>query len=178
LGTTANRNYPYPEPTDPADFAQAMQDLAEAVDTDMEALENLITLPPMMVASGVAADNQINPGVETAMVYSIVNYDNDNIADLAGSSSSFNVTTSGTYFAHFLARVPDSTASMDAFIRVDGTDYGLVQHQGDAPASPLLVVSALLPNLTSNDSVTTSVTQNTASVQSIVAPRLTLYRVA
>jgi hypothetical protein len=178
MGTTANRNYPYPDPTDPADFPQAMQDLAEAVDTDITSLLAIVSPPPLMVVVGEAADNVISPSIETAMVYSTVNYDNDDIADLATSPDAFSVTTDGTYFAHFLAKLPDVTADIRALIRVDGNDFASVRHLGDAPASPLLVVSALLPNLLSTNVITTTVFQATATVQAIAGPRLTLYQVA
>lgn len=39
---TVNRNYPYSVPTDPADVPQAMQDLAEAVEADLQALEGSV----------------------------------------------------------------------------------------------------------------------------------------
>jgi hypothetical protein len=170
MGTTANRNYPYPDPTDPADFPQAMQDLAEAVDTDITSLLAIVSPPPLMVVVGEAADNVISPSIETAMVYSTVNYDNDDIADLATSPDAFSVTTDGTYFAHFLAKLPDVTADIRALIRVDGNDFASVRH--------LLVVSALLPNLLSTNVITTTVFQATATVQAIAGPRLTLYQVA
>jgi hypothetical protein len=52
-GLTVNRGYPYSVPTDPADVAGAIQDLAEAVDADLQTLQALVGPRPMARVRGV-----------------------------------------------------------------------------------------------------------------------------
>lgn len=178
MGTTANRNYPYPDPTDPADMAGALQNLAEAVDTDVEALSLLAVPPPMAVVTGNDSSlNIISPGVETAMNYTAVNFDNDSLANLAALPDRLTVVTAGVYYIHFSAKAPDVTTMLDAFIRIDGVDYGRVIHEGNAIAGPFLVISAMA-DVTAGQVIRGTVIQNTATVQTIFTPRLMAYRVA
>lgn len=46
------RGYPYSIPTDPADVPQAIQDLAEAIDVDVQAVTNTISARPAFRVSG------------------------------------------------------------------------------------------------------------------------------
>lgn len=178
MGTTANRSYPYPDPGDPADMAQALQDLAEAVDIDMEALAALAVPPPMAVVTGNDSTlNVVNPGVETAMTYTSVTYNNDGMANLATLPSQLTVVTAGIYFVHFTAQAPDVTSMLDSFIRVDGTDYGRMIHQGNAPGAPRLAVSGMV-NAVAGQVIQGTIIQNTATVQTFFTPRLMAYRVA
>lgn len=179
MGTTANRNYPYPDPTDPADMPQALQDLAEAVDVDVEALSALAVIPPLAVVTGNnPSENTTSPGVEKSMVYTTVDYDNDGMANLALTDNGLTVITAGTYFVHFTAQGPDVSTMLDSFIRVDGVDYGRAIHQGNALTGPRLSVAALANSLTAGQVIRGSVIQNTASVQTFLTPRLMAYRVA
>lgn len=50
---TPNRAYPYPVPTDPVDVAGDIQALAEAVDTDLQALQAIVGPRPMARLRGV-----------------------------------------------------------------------------------------------------------------------------
>lgn len=50
---TVNRGYPYPVPTDPTDVAGDIQDLAEAIDADLQALQASIGPRPMARVRGV-----------------------------------------------------------------------------------------------------------------------------
>ncbi|RYJ26490.1 hypothetical protein CU044_3783 [Streptomyces sp. L-9-10] len=52
MPATTPRGYPYPVPTDPADVPQAMQDLASAVDTDVQTVYNGISARPSVKAVG------------------------------------------------------------------------------------------------------------------------------
>jgi len=49
---TVNRNYPYSIPTDPADVAQALEDLARAVDADVENIADTIGARPLARVRG------------------------------------------------------------------------------------------------------------------------------
>jgi hypothetical protein len=176
VGTTANRSYPYPDPTDAADFAGGLEALARAVDTDVQALDDLITAPPLAVFDGDDFPS-IFPGVESNAAYSRVIYSNG--AGTINSGGSITVALPGTYFLQFIVRAPDVTSVLEAFIRVNGTDYGRVIHEGNAPAQPRLMVSALVPNMVAGDVIRTTVIQNTGALAAIFGgPRLTMYRVA
>lgn len=176
MGTTANRSYPYPDPTDPADFPGGMQALAEAVDSDISNLVSFTAAPPLAVFSG---ENTVvpTPGVETNLNFSIVNYSNGAGSITAGGKS-ITVLKSGTYFLHSLVRAPDVSTILDSFIRVNATEYGRVFHEGDAPAQPWLMVSALVPNISVGELITVTATQNTAGSATFFGTRLTMYKVA
>lgn len=51
---TVNRGYPYPVPTDPTDVAGDIQALAEAIDTDLQALQAIVGPRPMARVRGVS----------------------------------------------------------------------------------------------------------------------------
>lgn len=177
MGTTANRGYPYPDPTDPADFAGGMEALARAVDLDITALLALSTAPALSVFSGVSFVS-LASGVETAASYSVVDYSNG-AGELGSGANRVNVLIPGTYLLHFSFRAPDTTTELDAFIRVNTVDYARALHEGDAPAQPRLTVCALAPNLIAGDIITTTAVQNTGALATtLFGPRLMMYRVA
>lgn len=177
MGTTANRSYPYPDPADPADFAGGMEALARAVDTDVQALVDLTTAPALSVFSGVSFVS-LASGVETAATYSVVDYSNG-AGTLGSGANRVNVVIPGTYLLHFSFRAPDTTTELDAFIRVNTTDFGRALHEGNAPAQPRLTVIALAPNLIAGDIITTTAVQNTGALATtLFGPRLMMYKVA
>lgn len=65
---TVNRGYPYSVPGDPADVPQALQDLAEAVDTDLAALEALVGPRPMARVRGTTPVSVIGAGLTSAQL--------------------------------------------------------------------------------------------------------------
>lgn len=179
MGATANRLYPYPDPGDPADMPGALQALAEAVDIDVQALVNSMTPVPLCVVSGDDAQTTV-PGFAGNLSYDTVNFDSDNIADLGSDNAGVTPPTAGLYFVHGSARVPDVTTRLNMILRVgpgSGTDFGRMLHQGNAPATPRLVVFGLA-SLSGTDRVRVSFEQNTGAVQSIFSKRLVVYKVA
>lgn len=177
MGATANRSYPYPDPTDPADMAGGLEALARAVDLDITALLALTTTPAMSVFSGVSFVS-LSSGVETAASYSVVDYSNG-AGELGTGANRVNVLIPGTYLLHFSFRAPDTTTELDAFIRVNTLDYGRALHEGDAPAQPRLAVTALVPNMVAGDIITTTAVQNTGALATtLFGPRLMMYKVA
>ncbi len=175
MGTTANRSYPYPDPPDPADFAGGLEALARAVDTDVQALVSAVSAPPLSVFDG-GDFTAIFPGVERIVPYSQVTYSNG--AGSITSGSQIVVVLPGTYFLQFIVRAPDVTSVLEAFLRVNGTDFGRVIHEGNAPAQPRLMISALVPGMVAGDSIRTSVIANTGAPAVFAGPRLTMYKVA
>lgn len=65
---TPNRNYPYSVPGDPADVAQAIEDLAEAVDADVQALIAQVGPRPMARVRGTVSSVQSGTGFTSAQV--------------------------------------------------------------------------------------------------------------
>lgn len=179
MGTTANRLYPYPDPTDPADMPGALQALAEAVDIDVQALVDSLTPVPLCIVSGDDSQSTV-PGFAGNLSYDTVNFDSDNIADLGADNAGLTPPTAGLYFVHGSARVPDVTTRLEMFLRVgpgSGTDFGRMLHQGNAPATPRLFVSGLV-SLSGTDRVRVTFEQNTGSVQNIFSRRLVVYKIA
>lgn len=98
---TTNRNYPYPEYTDAADFPAQDQALATAIDTD---LQNNLAVPvaealdaPSARASRPAGSQAAGTGVNVTLSYTTENYDNDNIVDLGVSATNFTIQSAGVY---------------------------------------------------------------------------------
>lgn len=99
---TTPRGYPYPLYTDTADFPAQLQDLAEAVDTDIEALFNRLTAGLNMAACRVQASlvNQNIP-VSTDQIasYTTEVYDNAGMFSLGTSNTTMTFTQTGLYIA-------------------------------------------------------------------------------
>lgn len=170
MGTTANRSYPYPDPTDPADFPQGMEDLADAVDLDVQALVDSLTPVPFAVVSSETTQF-VAPVFEIPIVYDAENYDNAGLADLANYSDRLTLTA-GLWFVHFSARVEDVSTQVEAFLRTTGSvDYGRVIHQGNAPGQPRLAISTLI-SVTGSQFVRGSITQNTGTFMRVYTARL------
>jgi hypothetical protein len=98
-GTTPNRGYPYPEYDDPQDVRQNIQDLATAVDTDMDLLHNAISLsinsPSVSLFNTTA--QPIAAGVQTTLTWSTQSYDSDAMWDPAPDPTIITFQTSGIY---------------------------------------------------------------------------------
>jgi hypothetical protein len=170
MGTTANRLYPYPDPGDPADMPQRLQDLAEAVDLDVQALVTSLTPVSFAVVSSESTQF-VFPGFPIPIVYDAVNYDNAGLADLANYSDRLTMTT-GIWFVHFSARFEDVTDMVEAFLRLGGvTDYGRVIHQGNSPGQPRLAISALI-NITGTQFVRGTIEHNGSTSLSVSTARL------
>lgn len=177
MGTTANRGYPYPDPTDPADMAGGLQALAEAVDLDVQALVGTITPVPLCVVSKESQTTGFLSGFEQNLGFDTVNYDNDNMSNLSVDNVRLTPPTPGLYFLHAGVRCPDVTSKLELFVRVNSTDFGRAVHQGNPPGGPRLTVSALA-NLNGTDTVKASFIQNTGGSTTFFSSRLTVLRVA
>lgn len=181
MGTTANRNYPYPDPGDPADMAGALQALAEAVDDDVQALVDTLTSAPFCVITA-AAPTLVSSATTTELTYDTVTYDNDSIANLALDPTGFTPPTAGLYFLHFSARVPDLNAApgagtIDAFLRVAGSDFGRSLHDENPVGEPRMTTSGLAI-LSGTDRVTGTINMISGAARNVSEARLVAYKVA
>lgn len=179
MGTTANRSYPYPDPGDPADMPQGLQDLAEAVDLDVQALVTSLSGVPFCVVTRDTPQSIPSIATATPLIYTTVNYDNDNMANLAVNSGSITPPTAGLYFLHASLRCPDTSTQLEMFLRVGATslDFGRTIHQGNAPGQPRLVVSGMA-SLSGTDNVRATIQQNTGTRTNFFTGRLMALRVA
>ena len=96
-----SRGYTYPLYTDPMDPAPQLQDLATDVDTDMQALADLIAAardrPSVRITGGATPDQSIAPNTDTLATFSTEQFDNDNMADIATNNTRIQLNQSGIY---------------------------------------------------------------------------------
>lgn len=102
---TPNRGYPYPLPTDPADVPQALQDLAEAVDDDVEARDVVIRSRPFVKVRGSNTTPVPVSGGQVYLPFEIEDFDTDDMADLSVNRTSITIQTAGFYWAHARVRI-------------------------------------------------------------------------
>lgn len=99
-GTTP-RGYPYPLYSDPMDPAQDLQDLATAVDTDMDALWDRLIAgynQPGVYLRGTGNQAVAN-NTDVTATYTAEVYDNGNMANLAVSTTNVNIVQTGIHIA-------------------------------------------------------------------------------
>ncbi|TXS16348.1 hypothetical protein EAO70_12990 [Streptomyces sp. adm13(2018)] len=99
--TTDNRGYPYPDYNELGDFPDAIENFATAVDTD---LTNSLDAPidaaieaKSCRASRELTTQTIATGVNVTLAYDTESYDNDNMINLAGSTTNIVVQSPGVY---------------------------------------------------------------------------------
>lgn len=95
------RGYTYPLYTDLMDPAPQLQDLATDVDTDMQALIDLIAeardRPSVRITGGATPDQSIAPDTDTLATFASEQFDNDNMADLGTDNTRIQLQQSGIY---------------------------------------------------------------------------------
>lgn len=95
------RGYPYPLYSDPMDPAQDLQDLAEAVDTDLDALWDRLLAgynQPGVYLRGTG-NQAIANNTDVTATYNAEVYDNGNMADLGVSTTNVNIVETGVHIA-------------------------------------------------------------------------------
>lgn len=134
---TPNRGYPYSEPSDPADIPQAIQDLAEAIDIDMQLLSDSIVARPMAYVRSVSADKQIFPAEQTTeATYDFIEVDTASISDLSNKPTRLTPTSSGLWMVWGSIEVPDATyRTRDVFLRKNGVDITRSEYHVTDPTS-------------------------------------------
>lgn len=102
MAGTTSRGYPFPTFGDVADFPTQIQDLAEAIDTDMEALWDRLTAGYNKAYCRVRSSG-INQSVanntDVAATFAEELNDNAGMVDLGTSNNTINITETGTYLA-------------------------------------------------------------------------------
>lgn len=121
---TPNRGYPYSQGTDPADVAGAIQSLAEAIDVDMQLLDNSITQRPFAAVRSVSATKQIFPSETlTEATYDFVEADTAAISNLTNFPTRLTPTSAGFWLVWGAIEVPlAQSRTKDVFLRRNGAD--------------------------------------------------------
>lgn len=124
VANTPNRGYPYPTSGDPGRVAAAIQAFAEAVDTDMQNLDDSILRRPIAMVSYRSTTPQIFPAdVVTDATYDFVHVDTAGISNLAAFPTRLTPTSPGLWMCWGSIEGPASVMrSKDQFIRVNGGD--------------------------------------------------------
>lgn len=127
MGNTLNRNYPYPEYVDLANFPAQSQALAGAIDTDLS-INLEVPSDEAREASSVRAfrgtGTQVIPtGANTTLAYDLAEtYDNDNMYNGGVSLTNITVQTVGTYLLSGSVNLaPDGSATGSAALIVQST---------------------------------------------------------
>jgi hypothetical protein len=96
------RGYTYPLYTDPADFPSQIQDFAQDVDTDVQALVNQTTggLNRASARVSATANQSIPVGVATYVTWAVEEYDNAAMANLGVNNDRLTFTETGIYLVH------------------------------------------------------------------------------
>lgn len=138
---TPNRGYPYSQPTDPADVPFAIQSLAEAIDVDMQNLDDIVVGRPFASVSWVApvgTRQTFPPNTTTVCEFNFVDADNAGISNLSDAPTKLTPTSPGLWMAWGMLALPNAqgtlgTALFDAFIRVNDAD---ITRYGDLANDP------------------------------------------
>lgn len=145
-GTTANRGYPYPTSGDRGDVPAAIQALAEAIDTDMQDLDDSIVRRPIAMVSSRTSTAQVFPAdVVTEATFDFVHVDSAGISDLAAFPTRLTPTSAGLWCVWGAIEGPASPLRLkDQFLRVNGGDLTRQGfHINATPGTTMLTCSAM-----------------------------------
>lgn len=133
-GTTPNRGYPFPLYTDPQNFPSDIEDLALAVDADVEALDNAIAAgynrDTVRVSGPVGGTQAIPTGAGGARVtYSTEVYDNAGMANLGVTNDRITFSQVGLYLVTAHVRfAPGPSATFGIFGILLATGSSVLQN--------------------------------------------------
>lgn len=122
---TANRNYPYSQPTDPADVPQAIEDLANAIDLDMAAVTATVLTRRTARVRGLASAGRqfFPPSVATECTFDFIDVDNAGIVDLGSHNTRLTPTSAGLWAVWGAIEVPNAFAWGDELgLRKNGAE--------------------------------------------------------
>lgn len=184
---TPNRNYPYSLPSDPADVPHSIQDLAEAIDLDLRAVEDQVLARPFAQVSGTTPQT-VQPGVSTTMLFDFVDFDNDGMSSLSQFPTRLVPQTAGTYWVYVELGCPPQFAAtndpfQDVFIRVNGVDLSRRTRSEDSGGTPLVptvieTASALINVTPGTSIITVTFQQNYGIALPVTNRKLGCFRIA
>lgn len=141
---TPNRAYTYPLYSDTHGFPADIQELAEDIDADVQAVYNQIQQSYDQPAAHVVGALQVIPSnVSTTCIYTSESYDNDNMVDLATFNTRITIQTPGVYL-------------LNGFIRIQGNGNATLSGAGLTLASTggIIANPALSSKRLDNDKTT------------------------
>lgn len=144
---TVNRGYPYSVPGDPADIPQAIEDLARAIDLDVQALADSVIQRPLAKVSAKSTVKQVFPADQvTELTFDFLDYDNADIADLSTRPTRLTPTSPGVWMVWVTIEVPSyPTRSHDLIVRVNGADVNRsTQHLNNPTGGSQMMTAAAL----------------------------------
>ena len=122
-GTTPNRGYPYPTSGDTFDVPGDIQRLAEAIDLDMENLDNSLVQRPFALVSWQGASQTFPADQTTEAEFNFVHADNAGISNLSQQPTRLTPTSPGLWAVWGAVRTPVAQSNIrDLFLRVNGGD--------------------------------------------------------
>lgn len=122
-GTTPNRGYPYPLTTDSFDIPRDLQALAEAIDLDVENLDNSVVQRPFALVSWQGPSQVFPADQVTEAEFNFVHADTDGIANLTQQPTRLTPTSAGLWAVWGAIRTPVAQSNVrDLFLRVNGGD--------------------------------------------------------
>lgn len=121
---TPNRGYPYSTTGDPADIPAALQSLAEALDVDMQDLDDAIVRRPIAVVASSTSTRQVFPADQTTeATFDFVHVDTDGISNLSVFPTRLTPTAPGLWMVWGEIETPPSQADTKSMLlRVNGAD--------------------------------------------------------
>ncbi|MFF1957948.1 hypothetical protein ACFVWX_13280 [Streptomyces sp. NPDC058220] len=115
MPATTTRGYPYPVPSDPADVPQAMQDLASAVDTDVQTVYTGISARPAVKAVGAVTSKYTNVTSGSLRGLSFEYFDFNTGAAVAGNGFNQQNSLQVAFYGGFYRVIPQLPGFWMAF---------------------------------------------------------------
>lgn len=145
-GTTPNRGYPYPTSGDSGNVPAAIQALAEAVDLDMQNLDDSIVRRPIAVVSSRTSTPQVFPAdVVTEAAFDFVHIDTAGITDLAAFPTRLTPSSAGLWCFWAAIETPATPLRLkDMFLRVNGGDLSRQGFHINATPNTTMITNAAM----------------------------------
>lgn len=140
---TPNRGYPYSTSGDPNDVPAALQALAEAVDLDLQNLDDSTVRRPIAVVSSKSATKQVFPADQiTEATFDFVHIDTASISNLTNRPTRLTPTSAGLWMVWGAIENPPSQArTRDMFLRVNGGDLSRQDFHVNSPTGGSLMLT-------------------------------------
>lgn len=180
------RGYTYPLYTDPTNFPAQIQDFAQDVDLDVEALETSVTAALNSPSARMIANlNQSIPAsTSTLATFATETYDNASMIDIAGNNTRITLTSVGLYILNAECNwVPNGNATVGEragriLSNIAGTDPCWSSSRGSQTADTELSLTCMYYAQSAPAQITFSVWHNSGAAVNISARSMSATKVA
>ncbi|MHA4774771.1 hypothetical protein L1085_009735 [Streptomyces sp. MSC1_001] len=174
------RGYTYPEYPDTQNFPAVMQDLAQDIDTDVQARYNEIAdsveYPSVLIHKTVA--QSIPSNTNTLLTFGTEVYDNDNMANLGVSNTQITIQTAGVYIVSGSVTLNgNGNATPAAAALIAGIPVG-VSHNLDNDKSTCLSFTTLHSVTAPPQAITLTVRHNSPAAVNAAVAQLSATRIS